>query len=84
MNLLTALQKEKRLLGDRIYNMKLYMQKQSDVISKTPYTEDDVQQAQWRMEEIEVAITAIIELRKNRFGYSYPLNKKTDETHAPL
>ncbi len=66
MDLLIALQKEKDTVMNRIYTIKLYLQNKSEVVSKTPYTELHLKEEQSRLEEVEVAISAIKELRKSK------------------
>jgi len=66
MNLLTALYKERSTMSDKVHNIRLYLQKKSDVISKTPYTEQDLSEAEDRLEEFDVAIKAILNHRKTK------------------
>jgi len=71
MNLLTALQKEKRILSDREHTIRtcLGRNKQGlthECISATLYTEKDLTEAAERLKEVEVAILAINEYRKNK------------------
>lgn len=65
-DLLYALYKERHTMNDRIHTIDLYIKKRSDVISKTPYTEEDLVDAKDRLKEVEAAIKAVMECRKNK------------------
>ena len=63
-DLLQALRVEKRLMDDRIYIMKLYIEKQLEVISNVPYNQDDVIAATHRLNEVNLCIAAILQYRQ--------------------
>ena len=79
MNLLIALQKEKRTLGDRVHNIKLFIEKQSDIISKTAYTEVDLAEAKERLKEVEIAISAVSDYRKSKNNQAIQHTLKADK-----
>lgn len=65
-DLLLALQKERGTVMNKIHTIKLFLQNKSEVVSRTPYTEMDLLKEKLRLEEVEVAISAIKELRKSK------------------
>ena len=71
MNLLSALQKEKRLLSDREHTIRTCLSRSKqgltyECISATLYTDKDLTEASERLSEVEVAIKAIVEYRKHK------------------
>jgi len=69
MNLLTALQKERRTLSDREHTIRTCLSrskggKSYECISATLYTDKDLTEAEERLSEVDVAIKAITEHRK--------------------
>lgn len=64
-DLLLALQKERGTVMNKIHTINLFLQNKSEVVSRTPYTEMDLLKEKLRLEEVEVAISAIKELRKS-------------------
>lgn len=65
-DLLLALQKERGALLNKIWLIELNLKNKSEQVSKTLYKESDLSEAKVRLEEVEVAISAIKELRKSK------------------
>lgn len=65
MDLLKAMYKERRNLTDRLNLMDIQIGNKSEMISKTLYTDEDVEYTSNRIKEVEACIVAIKKVRQS-------------------